>query len=197
MLAGQRQDTIPRAPGWRPSPYHQKQTQARRKEVNDKTSKRRRAMVKDIRVSDQVIIKDRKPRWKFRTPYEPSVWAVTGVSGTMVTVEKGSDRVTQIVSWFKKTTFVEHSGGQEAEDQFPDWSTTERPEHDREDKLPTAAGPVCLRQSVSGAPMTQCSGTRSQMGRYNLRPNSPPSQRLKDFVCVLTFDPVGEGCSVL
>ncbi|KAJ1082381.1 hypothetical protein NDU88_002549 [Pleurodeles waltl] len=93
MLAGQIRDTITKAPGWRPNPSHLRQTQAKRKEVNDKTSKRRRAMVKDIRVGDQVIIKDRKPGWKFRTPYE--VWTVTGVSGTMVTAEKGSDRVTQ------------------------------------------------------------------------------------------------------
>ncbi|KAJ1199699.1 hypothetical protein NDU88_003532 [Pleurodeles waltl] len=64
----------------------------------------------------------------------------------MVTAEKGSDRVTRNISWFKKAMFVEHSGDQEAEDQFPDWSTTERPEQDRESELPSVAEPGCLRQ---------------------------------------------------
>ncbi|KAJ1200663.1 hypothetical protein NDU88_004484 [Pleurodeles waltl] len=196
ILAGTRRDTIPTGPGWEPTTYHRKQTQAKRKQVNDKASRRRQARVRDICIGDQVIINDRKPGWKFRTPYEPGVWTVTGMSGTMVTAEKGSERVTRNISWFKKATFVEHSGDQEAKDQFPDWSTTESPEQDREGELPSAAGPGCLRQPVSAPPATQSREARSQTGRYCLRPNPPPSQKLKDFMCMITFDPVGEGCSV-
>ncbi|KAJ1200879.1 hypothetical protein NDU88_004700 [Pleurodeles waltl] len=139
MLAGPRRDTIPTAPGWKPTPYHPEQTQAKRKEANDKVSRVRRARARDIRIGNQVIIKDRKPGWKFRTPYEPGVWTETGVSGTMVTAEKGSDQVTRNILWFKKATFVEPPEDQAAEEQFPDCLTTESPERDRESELPPAA----------------------------------------------------------
>ncbi|KAJ1173603.1 hypothetical protein NDU88_005432 [Pleurodeles waltl] len=43
MLAGTRRDTIHAAPGWEPIPYHPKQKQAKRREVNDKASRTRRA----------------------------------------------------------------------------------------------------------------------------------------------------------
>ncbi|KAJ1090173.1 hypothetical protein NDU88_003308 [Pleurodeles waltl] len=165
MLAGTRRDTIPTAPRWEPIPYHPKQTQAKRREVNDKASRTRRARVRDIHIGDQVIVKDRKPGWKFRTPYEPGVWTVTGVSGTMVTAEKGCERVTRNISWFKKATFVENSGDQEAEDQFSDWPTTESPAQEREGELPLVAGPVGGRQPVGAAPATQCREPRSLMGR--------------------------------
>ncbi|KAJ1218106.1 hypothetical protein NDU88_005691 [Pleurodeles waltl] len=120
MLAGPRRDTILTAPGRKPNPYHPKQTQAKRKEVNDKVSRRRQDRVRDIRIGDQVIVKDRIPGWKSRTPYEPGVWTVTWGSGTMVTAEKRNDRVKRNISWFKKAIFVEHFGDQKAEDQFSD-----------------------------------------------------------------------------
>ncbi|KAJ1130570.1 hypothetical protein NDU88_008921 [Pleurodeles waltl] len=162
-------------------PLSPKQTQAKSKEVNDKVSRGRRARTRDIRIGDQVIVKDRKPGWKFRTPYEPGLWTVTRVSRTMVTAEKGSDQVTRNISWFKKATFGEISGDQEVEDQFPDYSATESPEQDRESELPLAAGPSGLRQPVSSAPATQRGEARSQTGRYYLSPNPPPSQKLKDY----------------
>ncbi|KAJ1162109.1 hypothetical protein NDU88_002587 [Pleurodeles waltl] len=53
MLAGPRQDTIPAAPVWKPTPYHPKQTQAKRKETNDKVSRGMRARARDIRIGNQ------------------------------------------------------------------------------------------------------------------------------------------------
>ncbi|KAJ1200848.1 hypothetical protein NDU88_004669 [Pleurodeles waltl] len=192
MLAGPRRGTILTAPGWKPAPNHRKQTQAKRKEANDKVSRGRRARARDIRIGNQVIIKDRK----LHTPYEPGVWTVTGVSGTIVTAERGSDRVTRNILWFKKATFVEPPEDQAAEDQFPDCLTTESPERDRESELPPASGPSVSRQPVSATPATQRGEAKYQTGRYSLRPNPPPSQKLKAFVCTVTFDPVGEGYSV-
>ncbi|KAJ1132103.1 hypothetical protein NDU88_010433 [Pleurodeles waltl] len=94
----------------------------------------------------------------------------------MVAAEEGSDRVTRNVSRFKKAMFVEHSGDQEAENQFPDWTTTESPEQDCESELPTTAGPGCLRQLLSAALATQCSEARSQAvsrdGLVVLRPDT-------------------------
>ncbi|KAJ1216502.1 hypothetical protein NDU88_004103 [Pleurodeles waltl] len=92
-------------PGWRPALYCPEQTQARRKKINDMASKKKRAIVRDIRVGEQVIIKDRKPGWKVSTPYEPGVWNLTEVSGTMVTAKKGTERVKQNISGFRKTMF--------------------------------------------------------------------------------------------
>ncbi|KAJ1180577.1 hypothetical protein NDU88_005798 [Pleurodeles waltl] len=60
----------------------------------------------------------------------------------MVTAEKERERVTQNVSWFCKATFVELSGDQETDDQFPDCSTTERLVRDCEDELLPATGPI-------------------------------------------------------
>ncbi|KAJ1214514.1 hypothetical protein NDU88_002132 [Pleurodeles waltl] len=165
MLATPRLDTIPTAPGWKPTPYHLKQTQAKRKETNDKVSRGRRARARDIRIGDQVIVKDQKPGRKFRTPYEHGVWIVTGVSGTMMTTERGSDRMTRNISWFKKATFVEPLADQAAEDQFPDCLTTESPERDRESELPPTAGSSGSRQPVSATPATQRGEARSKTGR--------------------------------
>ncbi|KAJ1100997.1 hypothetical protein NDU88_006072 [Pleurodeles waltl] len=64
----------------------------------------------------------------------------------MATAGKGSDRVTLNISWFKKATFVDLPGDQGAEDQFPDCSTTESPEQNRESELTPVAGPNGLRQ---------------------------------------------------
>ncbi|KAJ1087984.1 hypothetical protein NDU88_001143 [Pleurodeles waltl] len=68
----------------------------------------------------------------------------------MVTAEKGSERVTRNISWFKKATFMEHSGDQEAEDQSFDWPTAESPEQERKGEPTSVAGPGCLRQPLLG-----------------------------------------------
>ncbi|KAJ1097503.1 hypothetical protein NDU88_002621 [Pleurodeles waltl] len=182
MFAGQRRDTIPTIPGWQPAPYRLEQTQARRKKVHDAASRKRRAMLKDIRVGDWVIIKDRRPEWKFRTPNEPGAWTVTGMSRTIVTAEKGRERVTRNISWFKKTASVELSEDLETDDLVPEWSATDGQGYGREDKSLPAGDLIPQRQRVAGAPTTKGEETRSQPGRYNLRPNLLPSQRLRDSV---------------
>ncbi|KAJ1183096.1 hypothetical protein NDU88_008267 [Pleurodeles waltl] len=84
MLAGQRRDTIPTPPGWQPGLYYPEQTQARRKEMNDTASKKRRVTSQEIRIGERVIVKDRKPGWKFCTPYEPGM-AEKGARERLVT----------------------------------------------------------------------------------------------------------------
>ncbi|KAJ1082147.1 hypothetical protein NDU88_002317 [Pleurodeles waltl] len=62
-----------------------------------------------LQIGDRLIIKDRKPGWKFRTPYEPGVWVVSRVAGTMIMVKKANQTVSRNVSWFWKVTFKEPS----------------------------------------------------------------------------------------
>ncbi|KAJ1179120.1 hypothetical protein NDU88_004356 [Pleurodeles waltl] len=162
-------------------PIRPEQAQARRKEVNDKASKRRCAVSRDTGIGDQVIIKDRKPAWKFCTPYKPGLLTVTGVPRTMLTAEKGRDRVTQNVSWFRKATFVEPSDEPDSDDYFLDWSITGGQGQERENELPLAAGTTHPRQPVTSTLMAWDGEIRSQSARYN----PPSSQRLRDFACSL------------
>ncbi|KAJ1159765.1 hypothetical protein NDU88_000270 [Pleurodeles waltl] len=79
----------------KPLPNCPELQQAKRKAVNDRASRTRRAAWRDVRIGDQVVVRDRHLGWKFRTPYEPGVWTCT-----MVTAAKGSGTVTRNVSWF-------------------------------------------------------------------------------------------------
>ncbi|KAJ1111147.1 hypothetical protein NDU88_008484 [Pleurodeles waltl] len=91
---------------WLP-PYCPGQRQARQREANDWASRMSNEVTQDLLICDRVIIKDRKPRWKFHTLYELGVWSVAGVAGIMVTVQKGGEKVTRNISWFRKAIFME------------------------------------------------------------------------------------------
>ncbi|KAJ1105024.1 hypothetical protein NDU88_002432 [Pleurodeles waltl] len=70
-----------------------------------------------------MMIKDRRYDCKLLMPYEPRVWTVIGVAGTMVTVQKGGEKVAWNISWFCKAFFVEASD--EALDfDYPHWEPT-------------------------------------------------------------------------
>ncbi|KAJ1214306.1 hypothetical protein NDU88_001925 [Pleurodeles waltl] len=142
-------------------------------------------MTRDLRVGDRVIIKDRRPGWKFCMPYEPGVWTVTGVSGTMVTAEKGRNRVSQNISWFREATFADFYEEPDGDDYIPNWSSAGVPGRDCETGSPQAAEQNSFRVPASDVPMASDVEGRSQSGKYNLRPNLPPHQRLKDFACNL------------
>ncbi|KAJ1210273.1 hypothetical protein NDU88_005639 [Pleurodeles waltl] len=187
MLDGQRKDTSLTSPGWQPAPYHLEQAQARRKRVNDRARKKKRAASRAIRIGDQVIIKGWKPVWKFRTPCEPGLFTITGVSGTNETAEKRRDQVTRNISWFRKSTFEVHSDMPDGADYFHDWSRTGVQGPGSENELPLAAGQILLIQPVTSAPRARDGESRSKSGRYNLRPNPLPSQRPKYFACGLTL----------
>ena len=62
---------------------------------------------------DQVLAKDRHPGSKFRLPFEPKVWEVTNVKGTMITVRNGEEFLTRNVSFFKKYVKPAPSGNTE------------------------------------------------------------------------------------
>ncbi|KAJ1211269.1 hypothetical protein NDU88_006630 [Pleurodeles waltl] len=135
----------------------------------------------DIRIGDQVIIKDQKPGWKFCTPYEPRIGTVTRVPGTMA--EKGRERVICNISWFRKATFVEPSDELESNEYSPRWSTTEGPESGCEGDVLSVTGPATQRQPVTSAPVAQEGEARSQSQRptelgYRRRSRKPPCNYL-------------------
>ncbi|KAJ1217674.1 hypothetical protein NDU88_005267 [Pleurodeles waltl] len=43
-------------------------------------------------------MQDRYPWWKCQTPYEPEVWRVAKINGTIITAQQGDDTVRQNVS---------------------------------------------------------------------------------------------------
>lgn len=186
-------DHIPVSPTWRPADRDNGAVQARREVTNQKASEARGAKETTIKVGDRVVIRDRHPGWKFQTPYEPEVWTVEAVKGTMVTVKRGSAAITRNVSHFKRThqreTDPEDVRSPDVElDEGPIGSPRSEPCHSgdrlridqpgssREDSRHDLG-----RETGSPSGVTDEPPPRSQ--KYGLRPNPGPSQWLKDFVC--------------
>ncbi|KAJ1136759.1 hypothetical protein NDU88_003173 [Pleurodeles waltl] len=75
---------------------------SRRKDRNDKMSQKRGAKERDICVGDMVLVKCRKGGSKFVLPFEQDPWMVSDVKGTMITAKRGSEAITQNISFYKK-----------------------------------------------------------------------------------------------
>ncbi|KAJ1153336.1 hypothetical protein NDU88_006097 [Pleurodeles waltl] len=151
------------------------------RETNDQASRRRCATTRHLQVGDRAIIKDRRPGWKFCTPYDPAVWVVSRVAGTMVTAQRANKIVSQNISWFRKVTFEDPLTA-EADLTCPH----PEPEQDNLEPQDVRRGgptdePGVSRSPENAPPKTQDDGPRSQVRKYNLRPNPMPSQRLRDF----------------
>ncbi|KAJ1180113.1 hypothetical protein NDU88_005337 [Pleurodeles waltl] len=101
----------------------------------------------------------------------------------MVNAKNVAKQVTSNISWFHKVTFPEsQEGTAEAENTTRDAPTNEREPHE-----PTQIDPIpqqgIRERRTDGSPDTQEDTNRSHHQSFDLRPNPPPSQRLKDFVC--------------
>lgn len=101
MLAGPRRDTIPNAENWEPPLYDPNHTQARRTDINQKATRRRRAQTRVMNPRCTVLVKNRRGGGKFRTAYEPGVWTVKSTNGTAVTAERHGEVITRNILWFK------------------------------------------------------------------------------------------------
>ncbi|KAJ1155877.1 hypothetical protein NDU88_008602 [Pleurodeles waltl] len=125
-----------------------------------------------MHVGDVVVVKDRHPGWKFRTPYEPSRWSVVDVQGTMMTAQRGDQRVTRNVSWFKRLEGHDEDTPADAEevDDVADhrMEPHEALRNDQNSSLSPEPVPDARRLVDLGG---KCE-------RYHLRPNPYPSQRL-------------------
>ncbi|KAJ1158227.1 hypothetical protein NDU88_010921 [Pleurodeles waltl] len=125
MLTGIQQDSIPTPPEWQPFSYNPERTQSKRRALNECASRTRRAAWRDVRVGDRVVVRDRCPGWKFSTHHEPGVGTVINVSGTMLTAEKGGEKVTRNVLWFRNATLEETTKEPLADDGSLDWPVSE------------------------------------------------------------------------
>ncbi|KAJ1213356.1 hypothetical protein NDU88_000994 [Pleurodeles waltl] len=95
-------DCIPADCCWQPDDLDVSKTQERRALTTAKASERQRAKHLNLLMGETIILKDCHPGWKFRTPFEPDVWRVQKVEGTMLTAVRGGRRVTRNILWFRK-----------------------------------------------------------------------------------------------
>ncbi|KAJ1119180.1 hypothetical protein NDU88_007366 [Pleurodeles waltl] len=98
---------IPTCPEWKPPHYDPGATQAKRQENNARASRKRRVTERQLNTGNRVIIWDRRPGWKFRTPFEQEVWTIISVTGTMITAQKWAEQVSRNILWFRKVPVPE------------------------------------------------------------------------------------------
>ncbi|KAJ1198807.1 hypothetical protein NDU88_002646 [Pleurodeles waltl] len=80
----------------------QVETKLRNRHIhNERISRKRGARMRNLKVGDVVLVKNRHPGGKFKTPFEPEVWTVARVKGTLVTATRKDETVTRNISWFK------------------------------------------------------------------------------------------------
>ncbi|KAJ1149331.1 hypothetical protein NDU88_002141 [Pleurodeles waltl] len=102
MFSSPPRDCIPEGDHWQPIAKDMSKTQEKWARTNAKASERRRAKHPDLRVEESVILKDRHPGWKYRTPYKPDILRVERIKGTKVTASREGRQVTWNVLWFWK-----------------------------------------------------------------------------------------------
>ncbi|KAJ1110720.1 hypothetical protein NDU88_008069 [Pleurodeles waltl] len=71
---------------------------------NDCMSRKRHARERDLQVGDLVLVKNQYPGGKFKLPFDPMLWNVTKVRGTLITEWRGTESKAWNVS-FKKYRF--------------------------------------------------------------------------------------------
>ena len=185
------QDTIPHHPEWVDTEVRPSQGGRHREKRNNQASKRRRAKVQNFRVGDQVLIKDRYPGSKFRTPFEKEPWMITHVKGTMIAAQRQHETITRNVSWFKqfhptrvgRPVSISPSEMEETETYGdPGDPGLESPQSSTATNtaIPSDRADSCTDNSrlvdsvptdPQGSETAQGEHSRAGMGRYNLRAN--------------------------
>ncbi|KAJ1141424.1 hypothetical protein NDU88_007757 [Pleurodeles waltl] len=150
-------------------------------------------------------MKNRHPGGNFKTPFEPGLWTVTRVKGTLVTATRGSEVVTRNISCFK-TYHGDHldcQGSGNKRSQEREDEEFRRPGPSAENGLRSSPSrtqdevgerevaplevPAQTEENQRGeVPVEEDSREvirRRGMGRYYLRSRLSPPERLKDYVC--------------
>ncbi|KAJ1152174.1 hypothetical protein NDU88_004951 [Pleurodeles waltl] len=117
------------------------------------------------------------PRWKTRTPYKCEFWRVPAVRGTMVTAQRGEQRVTRNVSWFQRVDPEGERASREVYDEYGNTNSEVVAVDGQADRLT----PHCNLKLPRNQERPDELAGRSE--RYHLRSNPPPSQRLRHFIC--------------
>ncbi|KAJ1110912.1 hypothetical protein NDU88_008258 [Pleurodeles waltl] len=74
---------------------------------NDSISHQRWAKSQVIQVGDLVLVKNHRAWGKFRIPFEPVLWKVSRVKGTLITAHEVSASLARNVSFFKRYLSME------------------------------------------------------------------------------------------
>ncbi|KAJ1190299.1 hypothetical protein NDU88_007037 [Pleurodeles waltl] len=129
-------------------------------------------------MGDTIVVKNRYPGWKFQTQVEPGLWKVVVMRGSMVIAQKGDQRATRNVSWFKR---VEES----SDDTHADVEEADKGE---------GVEMVASERRVSGQVMSQVRELSTnarrpddlvgRSERYHLRPNPAPQAKTQR-LCML------------
>ncbi|KAJ1207161.1 hypothetical protein NDU88_002553 [Pleurodeles waltl] len=159
-------------------------------------SKRRRARMRYLQVGDVVLLKNRHSGGKFQTLFEPKVWTVTRVKGTLITAMRKNETVTRNISWFK----LYHGKPRESErlevsnepclgDEESVITGPVQAGEDSEERYNTSLTAPDRREErigaeVPSAEVTSAFGQRGGMDRYSLRPRTSAPEKLKDYVSI-------------
>ncbi|KAJ1196949.1 hypothetical protein NDU88_000812 [Pleurodeles waltl] len=118
--------------------------------------------------------------------FEPEMWTVLSVSGTVVTAKKEAEQVTQNLLWFRKVPVLAAPEDEpRPEDDTWDLPPEEQEPSVRDSRCP-APEPNSRDQRADKDPETQEDICHPPPRRLGLWPNPQPSQRLRDLVCFLT-----------
>ncbi|KAJ1143533.1 hypothetical protein NDU88_009841 [Pleurodeles waltl] len=196
-------DTIPNIVEY--NDLHQQMGKAlsRRKDRNDKMSRKRGAKERDICVGDMVLVKCRKGGSKFVLPFEKDPWIVSDVKGTMITAKRGPESITRNISFYKKVYASDfpvpidilsgdqdyddvmlQSSGFETNDAFLDGALCPDVQNPGGSMVVDhGSGDQLVEESITSGsglagPVTSTRGD----GLYNLRPHPQCSTRFRDFV---------------
>ncbi|KAJ1205855.1 hypothetical protein NDU88_001280 [Pleurodeles waltl] len=134
MFSSPPRDCIPADRGWQPAALDMSKTQKKKRAMTN-------AKASEIEASWSAgVLKDRHPGWKFHTTFEPDVWRVEKVEGTMMTTVIGGRRVTRNVLWLQKV--VQNNGVRYSRDPEEAHSPDLRPS--RLFPLKKGYGPKCI-----------------------------------------------------
>lgn len=131
--------------------------QTKRKRANDMASKRWRARRVTLKRGNTMVVKDRHPGSKFRTPLEAEPWEVVDEQGTTVTARRGERQIARNASWFKMLVLPPQAGHEELETEQTEEGPKENEEGESTLRDPTNSeqeqeGEDCiLRPEVSGS----------------------------------------------
>ena len=107
-------------------------------------TKKQRSKASEIKVADTVLIQQPKLK-KLTTPFNPKPFVVDARKGTMVTVKRGSQKITRNVSFFKK---IDNTATRETDDDDDDDDSVQSEQHNRQVHNPQAfQEPSGLRRS--------------------------------------------------
>ncbi|KAJ1165021.1 hypothetical protein NDU88_005451 [Pleurodeles waltl] len=68
---------------------------------NNCMSRKRHAQTKLLRLGNQVLVRNRRPKGKFKLPFELMPWTIVKISGTMITAICEKEYINRNVSFFK------------------------------------------------------------------------------------------------